>query len=514
MNIRPKTIRRLVILLAACVLIVAAARPFCITRIAARPGRNSPIAPRGWTHSRPKTIPSRSTSFTDMSASTLMISTRCSRSAVSRGRVETANGRHLADAKAALRAASHRAPDNIDVSHHLLQLYEQIDYLTEAQRVAKDVLDRDPNDVEALRVKAEALARSNKYADALAVSQKLNEVAPLDLDGQMQTLDLMSTMKRPKTEIMAHYQQLQAAHPGDPRFEFLIGLAALSTDDQPTALKWLRQAAHAPLPTRHSFRSSAGVSIISSSLMSLAQLLERASANGNHPDIEKILIQRFWQNGKYQEVVDRLKDLDASSPSADADLLAFKALALIQLDRKSDADAIVAALKSRTTSSKATAWAIALAARYDSNLGPLKAIDQYQSALSRDRENAVIRSWMGEAYMQLGEIELAMQEWRQASALMPSWAHPGVLLARAELKRGQTDQALQHAADSLRRAHESGRVRSRGGAGVVSASAGKSGRERHRKAHCVHQGNSAQCARRTADAATPGRFAGKSGASR
>ena len=59
---------------------------------------------------------------------------------------------------------------------------------------------------------------------------------------------------------------------------------------------------------------------------------------------------------------------------------------------------------------------------------------------------------MGESYVQLGEIDLAMRQWRQALALMPSWAHPGVLLARAELKRGQTNQALEHAVDALRRA--------------------------------------------------------------
>ena len=48
----------------------------------------------------------------------------------------------------------------MQVSHHLLQIYQQIDYLSEAQRVAKEVLDRDPKDVEALRTKAAALAQA------------------------------------------------------------------------------------------------------------------------------------------------------------------------------------------------------------------------------------------------------------------------------------------------------------------------------------------------------------------
>ena len=125
---------------------------------------------------------------------------------------------------------------------------------------------------------------------------------------------------------------------------------------------------------------------------------------------------------------------------------------LRQLDKKGDADAIADALQARKGSSKSKAWGTALAARYDANLAPRKAVEQYEQALSVDRDNAVIRCWMGESYVQLGEIDLAMRQWRQAFALMPSWAHPGVLLARAELKRGQTNQALEHAVDALRRA--------------------------------------------------------------
>ena len=57
-------------------------------------------------------------------------------------------------------------------------------------------------------------------------------------------------------------------------------------------------------------------------------LLERAAANGNHPDIVRILIERLWQNGQFKDVVDRLSKLDATSDTSDPDLLAFKALAL------------------------------------------------------------------------------------------------------------------------------------------------------------------------------------------
>ena len=77
--------------------------------------------------------------------------------------------------------------------------------------------------------------------------------------------------------------------------------------------------------------------------MSRGSISNRAAANGNHPDVVKILIERFWQSGRYQDVVDRLKDL---KDDADADLLAFKAMSLYELDRKSESAAIIELLSS------------------------------------------------------------------------------------------------------------------------------------------------------------------------
>ncbi len=451
MNIRPKTIRRLVILLAACVLITAAGASVLYYSHRSKERQMQAARLEGLEAFKSENYPVALEKLRDYVGKHPEDFDAMYALAVARSRVETANGRHLVEAKVIFEQLHDERPDDMPVAHHLLQIYQQIDYLSEAQRVADEVLTRDPKDVEALRTKAAALARANKFVEALAVSQTLNDADPLDLDGQFQTLDLLRTMKHPAGEIVAKYQALQQSHPGDPRFEMLLGLAYLSSQDQANTLKWLRSAAQRTPP------DAAFVQRLSRCFDDLKMfnesrdLLERAAANGNHPDIVKILIERLWQNGQFKDVVDRLATLDANAEASDPDLLAFKALALYQLDKKDEANAIVEALKQRTTNGKSSAWASALATRYDDKLAARDAIQKYEAALSRDRENAVIRCWIGESYMQLGELDLAMQQWRQASDLMPSWAHPSVLLARAELKRGQTDQALRNAADALRR---------------------------------------------------------------
>jgi predicted Zn-dependent protease len=452
MNIRPKTVRRVAILLGLCVLIAVAGMSVLYYSNRSKARQEQAARAAGLDAFKNENY---SAALDDLHAYVgkhpddfdAMYAL-----AVSRSRVETSNGRHLVEAKTYFEQLHAERPDDMEVSHHLLQVYQQIGYFSEAQRVAEEVLTRDPKDIEALRTKTAALARDGKYNDALAVAQKLNDAAPLDLDGQIQTLELYQTMKSPTADVVAHYTSLQQSHADDPRFEMLLGLAYLNAQDSTNGLKWLRSAAKRTPP------DAAFVERLSQCLDNLKlfsesrDLLERAATNGDHPDIVKILIERLWQNGQFQDVVDRLAKLDPNSDTSDPDLLAFKALSLYQLDKSQDCDAIVIALQNRKGSGKAKAWAMALLARHDTSQTPRKAIEQYEQALSIDRDNAVIRCWMGESYMQLGEVDLAMQQWAQAFREMPSWAHPGVLLARAELKRGQTNRALEHAVDALNRA--------------------------------------------------------------
>src|SRR5207245_8199057 len=66
-----------------------------------------------------------------------------------RSRVETASGRHLIEAKQIFEQLHSERPDDMQVAHKLLELYEQIGYGSEATQIADEVLTRDPKDVEA-----------------------------------------------------------------------------------------------------------------------------------------------------------------------------------------------------------------------------------------------------------------------------------------------------------------------------------------------------------------------------
>ena len=111
--------------------------------------------------------------------------------AVARSRVETPNGSHITEGISALTTLLQQDPNNLDAEHRLLELDIQIFHNNDAVDLADSTLADHPDDRDALRGKCVALDRLHKYDAALAVSQKLNALEPTDLEQQLTTYKLM-----------------------------------------------------------------------------------------------------------------------------------------------------------------------------------------------------------------------------------------------------------------------------------------------------------------------------------
>lgn len=408
-----------------------------------------------------------------------------------RSRVEAPGNRHLAEAIQYFRRGLEIQPDNLDARHQLLELYSTTGYSAEALAMADDLLKKNPGDVAAVRAKGLALEQLRRFDDALAASRKLNELAPLDVEGWVMTVRQMALLNKPVVEILTLAQKVRDAHPDDPRFVMLKGLAfqcavvdnRLTPGGKDTLIQsfttpaereditkplpagrgltlqdvmqyYYRQAAAMPAPDEKFVqvctRLMDGVGMFDKS----QELLERAAASsGNDPKMVRMLVQRLWQNGKYDQVVNRLKDLDASTTASDSHLLAYRAYSLYQLQKNADAKPIVDALAARKDDDVALAWAKALTTRFETpDANPRERISQYQAALVRDPGNAVVRYLMGEGYAQLGETELALQSWRQVVAEVPSWPTPRTQIAYLLAATGRSQLAV----DEARKGYERG----------------------------------------------------------
>ncbi len=451
MNIRPKTIRRLLIIFLVCVALVAGGAVIV--------NHNNRVKEQAITTAGAEGMKAFKEGDYATALNKLGVYVAKHKDdadalyayAISRAHVEQISGRHISEAIMLLDQYRALKPNNPEANHELLDLYAQADRRIEATRLADEILAQDPKDQKALTAKARALMRGGDYDAAMKVAQTLNDVAPLNLDGQLLTLELLTLRKTPAADVLKRQQEMQVAHPNDPRFELLLGVAYEYASDRDNAMKWFRTAATRTPPDADFVRALARYFEALGRFDESEALLEKAAKQSPDPQIRRVLVQRLWQNNNFKGALQWLDHLDLKT--SDSDLLAFRALCLYATDSREEASQIVAALKQRVGDNSALAWGSGLATHFDSppDTDKRTLISKYQSALNRDRDNAVIRAWVGDAYSALGETELAIQEWRAAADLAPSWATPRVLWSRSLLATDRTKDALDVAAVAFKR---------------------------------------------------------------
>ncbi|HYO11384.1 MAG TPA: tetratricopeptide repeat protein [Tepidisphaeraceae bacterium] len=371
--------------------------------------------------------------------------------AVSRTRIEVPNGSHITEGIALFTTLLQAEPGNLDAKHRLLDLYTQAYYNNEANELASRLLADRPDDQKALLAKCTALERMHKYPEALAASEKLNELAPQDLEQQLATYRLMRALKRPDEQLIGRARYQQQRHPDDPRFHLLLAWVYGTSGDMREGMQWLKTATTRPAPDATYVQYMVRVLDQLKLYRESQGLLDRAVKQSDDPKVMRVLVQRLWQNAKNAEVIERLKGLDAADPKADTGLLAYRALALFETGRRDEAKQVIDLLGQRAGDNEAVGWATALKARFN-NVEPKAAIEEYQASLVRSPDNAVVRYLVGEAYARMGETELALAAWKRAAEQSPSWATPRLNMARALAAANRTKDAVEQAYAAYRAA--------------------------------------------------------------
>jgi tetratricopeptide (TPR) repeat protein len=377
----------------------------------------------------------------------------------SRQAIPMPKGRHLTEAMRIYERYLQLKPGDREAQHLLLELYPKVKYNEEALNLARKVLETDPKDVPALRAKVIALANQRNYKDALAVAEDLLRLIPNDLETHRNVQSLMVMMGNKPGEdsvatekVVARYEALAKQHPDDPRFELMLARAYLFANNRERATFWLKSAA-----ARHS--TDPEFAAVLTSLLDRYDLfsesnevLERLASVQNDAIHVRPLVRRMWYAHDDKSVLKRTDDQDPASPQSDTDLLAYRAMALYDLNRPTDAEPIVDALANRKDDMAAVAWATALRARATENLPPRERVKQYLAALERSPDNEAVHFFLGDAYAALGESEPALDAWRDAAQLAPSWAAPASAIARMLAATGRSAEALSASLEALRRA--------------------------------------------------------------
>jgi predicted Zn-dependent protease len=381
-----------------------------------------------------------------------------------RAKIPTKNEDYIVTAVNALRGYCALVPDDVHAREQLIEMESPYSsYTPDALIRANDILRSNPDDLPALKVVAEINFRQQKFNDAAPAVQRYVELAPTDLDLQKIYFQIMQSISRPADELQKHADDLLNKYPTDPRFKIVKALAYyygrndLATpeqnrDDFKQYRSLILDAAKADPPSVQFANTTIALLDGIAEFGIASDLLDRASAKFNDPQLIQQSIVRLWENRKFSEVVSRLKGLDAASEGTSIYMIAYKAMAFHQLGQTRDADALVDQLDARGSDDHpAYAWATALKAQYSTPPEDLKTrLAHYQDAQTASPDNGYIAFLLGDAYAQMGESESAVREFRQACQALPSWAEAHVRMAQLLLAQGHgaTDEAARAAEDA------------------------------------------------------------------
>lgn len=355
--------------------------------------------------------------------------------AQAREKVPEPNSRHIGQSIALYRQFLSLRPTHLEARRRLLTLYVEFGFNQEAieTAVAIDPTAATPgasSDPDVLRAQATALARLRRYDDAYKAAQAYNEKAPRDLDAQRMTIEILLAQGKPATEAVDRASALQKRWPDDALFELLLGIAYRMAGDVKGAEQWVAQAA-----SRASDHDPAFIGALVEHLESLERfddslrVLERSAGRGAAEN-KRLLAARLWQAKRYQDLIDRLGDLDPADKASDSELLALRAMALLELRRDDEARPLVAALEKRFDA-KAEAWAPVLKTAFAREaVPPREVIRVCADAVARVRTNPYFHYFLANAYNGAGEQDRALFHWAQAGRLSPAWAAPWVKVAR------------------------------------------------------------------------------------
>ncbi len=364
--------------------------------------------------------------------------------ALARCNVEEPNGKHLFEGMGLYRRLLELQPDNAEAHQRLVDLYLTANFNSEVlARTDKKT------DAASMRARIIALSRMSRTKEALDLAQKYNLAKPDDLEMQLFTCVQSQRAGTPSEQIFARAEDLLKKHPGDARFQLLMGFACAITGDATGALSWTRQSVDGSL------QDPQLVDLAVDQLDRLGRhdealaVLQKAASTRNDLNFRRLAIARILQSGDVKEAARQLADVDKDLQKADSELLAYRALTFMQSSQHEAAKPILKILESRSSDVTAGAWHGVLSSlpKDEDHADDKRIITACRDALKSRSKNPYFHYWLGEAYARVGEMELALQQWSMAGELAPMWGVPQARVLRAALwtespdnVRSSTDQ--------------------------------------------------------------------------
>jgi tetratricopeptide (TPR) repeat protein len=481
MSLKPKTVRRLTLLGLVSFLVVGSAFSLLVVRrwqnnrVTQRAGDEAIAAQQKGDHfiamnaagtfiKRAKTSDPRYVDLLKMYAD-------------ERLQVEEPRAAHLFQAISFYRSYLERRPEDRATRLHLLELFTKARFFAEARDLAKELLPGDlvaatPADAPVLRNEAIALYSTragNSTSDQRLqqLFERLAQLQPLNVRNESIRLEWLAQSGR-QSEGRAYADGLLAANPGDPRAELLVVISR-DLDRRPgeASDQFIRLCRAAGLnpdaavrvqpPAFHDLEFAEtliGAFDRFNRFDHSLQVLQDAASAFDEPDLKRTLARRLWQEGRFEDLELLTAKLDPAILQSDPDMLGFRALGLIGLNRPKDADAIAAGLARREGIFKALTWAKVIPLARDQQVTGVRRVEQLEDIIKANPEEPVVTAMLGDALAAVGRTDEARTQWETAGKNPKSvaWPVPWTRVAETGLAEGRFEQAAQAAATGLAKA--------------------------------------------------------------
>ncbi len=338
-----------------------------------------------------------------------------------------------------------------DARRLLMNLYLKAGYDRDALELAKDFLGDvdapenyekdDSGDREALWVKAVTNARLGETLVAHGVAEKRTETKSAEMKWFFLLLDLKQTLEEPAEDILAWAERMAKGRLEKPAFRLLLAEANLRTGNVEPAAELLAPISGELLETKDlNNRLIRYLDRLGQRDQSI-ELLRKAYAEYGDVEFLYEVVERLWQRGGEKEleaVADLTDDFEGGDRPIAVALLGYRALTLNILGRQDDAADILKHMREQKGLQLASAWTRFLEASDPKleGLASRKVIDAALAASTLSPYSSVFYFYLGNAYDSVGEADLAVKAWWDATVKSRTWSGPAVRAARQIVLRG------------------------------------------------------------------------------
>jgi tetratricopeptide (TPR) repeat protein len=367
-----------------------------------------------------------------------------------RAEVYDLDGAHITGVISACRQIIELDPTDVATKRRLAEQYAAIGYYTEALELADELLVEDSADIVSLKTKARALAGMRQYDPALACIDDYLEHEPLDVDMHIMRLRVMAAGSQPTATIVGYARSLAKKNPEHAGIVTLLGVAYQLTGDYPAAVEAYRRAAaveNADVADIARLAQRMDQVGMSDNAVRMLQQAEKATAD---PRVQRLLVRHLWERGEVAELSARAEGI-LSDQRAESETLAMLAMAQLQIGQQDMADQFIAALDKRSRQGEALAWSLLLRITRDGQPDPQRLIDAAETALVHFPNQPVFHFFRAEGLARSGQTDAAIQAWRTAAGLAPSWPLPVLRISKAFIVTDRPTLAMQFAQEAVRR---------------------------------------------------------------